>query len=153
MLEKVQEKIHEYVCKYRKESLPPIERRKIYGLNKAEKEEGSIKAEVFWPDYWPSESDSGVYALFHSDTLLYIGKASQQPLATRVSGYFKHSDDGTRGVPRQPHYWTKEPTHVVMWTVPKEMFFEASALEEYLIHELGDLPVDNVRGKRKSNQS
>ena len=32
--------------------------------------------------------------------------------------------------------------------VPKDLFFEASALEEFLIHELKGLAADNVTGKR-----
>jgi hypothetical protein len=31
--------------------------------------------------------------------------------------------------------WFKEPTHFVAWAIPDESFFEASALEEYLIYK------------------
>jgi hypothetical protein len=151
MLAKVQNKIDEYTEKFRSNHFEPIVRCPVYVLDSSSDQRlldsGDSDEYVKWPDYWPSGGASGIYAFFNGDELLYIGKASRQPLANRVGSYFKHAEGRKRGVLRKPGSWSKEPTHVVMWTVPKEMYFEAAALEEYLIYELRDFLPDNVIGK------
>ena len=151
ILNQIKGVIDEYVEKYRKSTLPPIMRCEIYRLDSESTEmlagESNPKKYVNWPDYWPSKGSPGIYCFFNKENLLYIGKASLQTLDNRVGSYFKYSEDKKRGVLKNIGSWTAEPTHIVMWTVPKEMFFEASALEEYLISKLkGHLP-DNVIGK------
>lgn len=43
--------------------------------------------------------------------------------------------------------WSLPPTHFVGWAVPRESFFEASALEEFLIDVMRDSLPDNKVGK------
>uniref|UniRef100_UPI001BE3D448 hypothetical protein n=2 Tax=Vibrio anguillarum TaxID=55601 RepID=UPI001BE3D448 len=78
----------------------------------------------------------------------YIGKASWQQLGYRLGSYFRYSIDRKSGIPKKNDVWSKPPTHLITWAVPDELFFEASALEEYLIFKLGSLLPDNVLGKR-----
>lgn len=96
---------------------------------------------------WPiiSTTHKGVYGIFSNDELLYIGKVTGKTrvICHRMNDHFiipaDFSYTGAKGV------WSKEPTHFVAWAVPDESFFEASALEEYLIYKLqGELP-DNSR--------
>ncbi|MDC5806563.1 hypothetical protein OPW36_05530 [Vibrio europaeus] len=79
--------------------------------------------------------------------MLYIGKASLQDLGYRLSSYFVYSGDRQSAVPKKGHTWSKQPTSVVTWAVPREYFFEATALEEYLIFNLKDHLPDNTVGK------
>ncbi|WP_158971283.1 hypothetical protein [Paraglaciecola sp. L3A3] len=98
-------------------------------------------------DCWPeiTTTRKGIYAIFSNDTLLYIGKVTGRTrvICHRLNDHFIVPSDfsygGAKGI------WSKEPTHFVAWGVPDASFFEASALEEFLIDRLkGELP-DNSR--------
>ena len=92
------------------------------------------------------DSSPGVYRMLDAESrVLYVGKASQQAIGYRLSSYFKKVD-GICSI-AQGHSWSSPPTHVVTWAVPDLMFFEASALEEYVIHQLKDELPDNTVGK------
>ncbi len=133
------QQIDEYQKKFRHPDLEPITCLGEYSIN------GAIRpAQNTWPDSYQTGEAKGIYAIFHFSELLYIGKASQQPLSWRMSGHWKYSEDKAYGVPKSPN-WSKQPTHIVFWSVPEGSQFEASALEEYLISKL-DLP-DNKAGK------
>jgi len=86
----------------------------------------------------------GVYAIFSGDELIYIGKSSSPNRAIwhRIVDHFQFNYNKPRKTK-----WSKEPTHFVGWAVPDESFFEASALEEYLIYKLKSELPDNVIGK------
>lgn len=92
----------------------------------------------------PLAARQGVYAIFSGEELLYIGKASSPKSAIwhRIYQHIEFDNDfnyvGTRN-----KSWSKKPTHFIGWAVPKESFFEASALEEFLIHALRDGLPDN----------
>ena len=145
-LETLRNKIEEYKLKYRKESLPPIEESQIYSLNRNITIKGASPI-LFWPDTWPHSDSRGIYAIFSHDTLLYIGKASQQPIGNRLGSYFKYGEEKYISVTAPGHVWSNPPTHVVTWAVPEDMFFEASAIEEFLIKELATELPDNTAGK------
>lgn len=130
--------------KYRHPDLPEINQSPIYSLKC--QLETKIKADLFWPDTWPNCEKRGVYAIFSEDELLYIGKASLQNLGSRLSCYFIYSKDRLSGIPKKEHIWSKTPTNIVTWAVPDGCFFEASALEEFLIFNLKHELPDNVLG-------
>jgi hypothetical protein len=60
-----------------------------------------------------------------------------------MNDYFIIRSDFTYGGSK--YTWTKEPTHFVAWGIPDESFFEASALEEFLIDRLQNELPDNTR--------
>jgi hypothetical protein len=145
-IETLRYKINEYKAKYRRESLPQIEEGKIYSLNKDITIKGASPT-LFWPDTWPLSNRRGIYAIFSHEQLLYLGKASQQPLGNRLGSYFHNGEEKHIAVTAPGHTWSNPPTHVITWAVPKDMPFEASALEEFLIKELATELPDNTAGK------
>lgn len=145
-LQQIQYLIDEYQRLYRNVNLQPFVRGEIYSLYNRDRS-SVVEAELYWPETWPLCDRYGIYAIFADELLLYIGKASLQPLGNRLGSYFRYSEDRQSGIPKKGHIWTRMPTHVVTWAVPTESFFEASALEEYLIFNLGELLVDNELGK------
>jgi hypothetical protein len=142
-LEDLQGKIEEYITKYRREDLPKIKQSGVYGLYPDIPFNGQIPSQR-WPELWPYTNQRGIYAIFNHEKLLYIGKASQQDIGYRLSSYFKYGEDKKC---HSIHKWSNPPTHIVVWAVPEGMFFEASALEEFLINELKDDLPDNTAGK------
>ena len=134
-----------FSSKYRRAELPQINRSEIYSLFTDESKVPNAK--LYWPDKWPNCSERGVYAIFSDSELLYIGKSSLQDLGSRLGSYFVYSSDRQSGVPKSGHTWSKPPTSIVTWAVPKEIFFEASALEEFLIFNLKNQLPDNRIGK------
>jgi hypothetical protein len=144
-LEDISNLIVRFSSEYRNPELPKIRRSEIYSLFTGKSKVPDAK--LYWPESWPNSSDRGVYAIFSGDELLYVGKASLQDLGYRIGSYFIYSPDRLSAVPRNGHTWSKPPTSIVTWAVPKYLFFEASALEEFLIFNLkGELP-DNTVGK------
>lgn len=143
-LKKLQDTINEYAKKYRKDGLENLEQGEVYSLNKAV-DIRSTTPSLYWPATWPLSHRRGIYAIFSHEELLYIGKASQQAIGHRLSSYFKQVE-GKCSI-AQGHSWSSPPTHVVTWAVSDLMFFEASALEEYVIHQLKDELPDNTVGK------
>lgn len=144
-LEDIDKLILRFSSEYRRADLPKIRRSEIYSLfaNKSKVPD----AKLFWPDTWPNCSERGVYAIFSDHELLYIGKASLQDLGYRVGSYFVYSQDRQSAVPKSGHTWSKPPTSIVTWAVPEDLFFEASALEEFLIFNLKNQLPDNTVGK------
>lgn len=89
----------------------------------------------------------GVYAIFSEENLLYIGKASSPNSAIwhRIYQHIKFDENYAYLGPSKKT-WTILPTHFIGWAVPKDSFFEASALEEYLIHSLSaELPYNRIK--------
>ena len=142
-VEDLKGKIEEYKGKYRKKGLPDIEESEVYGLCRDIPFNGKIPTNC-WPEKWPHTDRRGIYAIFSHERLLYVGKASQQDIGYRLSSYFQYGE-GRKCVP--VHKWSSPPTHVMVWAVPDDMFFEASALEEFIIHQLKDDLPDNTAGK------
>ena len=144
-LEDIDNLVLRFSHEYRRSELPPIRRSEIYSLFT-----DKIKvpnAKLYWPETWPNCSERGVYAIFSDNDVLYIGKASLQDLGYRIGSYFVYSSDRQSAVPKKGHTWSAPPTSIVTWVVPKELFFEASALEEFLIFNLKNLLPDNTVGK------
>ena len=145
-LEKLRSKVLFYSQNYRRDDVGKIEEGEIYGLSDGVNIRG-CSPRLYWPAVWPNADARGVYAIFSHEKLLYIGKASQQALGNRLSSYFQYGKTKSICITNPQHNWSSKPTHVVTWAVPKEMFFEASALEEYLINELKNELPDNTAGK------
>jgi hypothetical protein len=142
-LQCIKKLVSEFSSEYRNANLLPIKESPIYSLDSSIEVDG---AEIFWPETWPNNDDKGVYAIFSHDEVLYIGKASLQILGYRLGSYFAYSDDKKNAITKKHHYWSKPPTSVVTWAVPEKYFYEASALEEFLIFNLkAELP-DNRTG-------
>lgn len=146
-IEDIDKLVAKFSSEYRRAGLPAICKSGIYSLHSDRNK--VINATSYWPDTWPNCQERGVYAIMSGPAVLYIGKASQQDLGYRLSSYFVHSPDKQSGVPTKGHQWSQAPISVATWAVPREQFFEASALEEYLIYNLSDRLPDNTRGKRK----
>jgi excinuclease UvrABC nuclease subunit len=106
----------------------------------------TVEAEGGWSDKWPQSDEAGVYLVFGgSGRLLYIGKASMnQSIGNRLSFYFGSDRvDKTCTIVHEGR-WKERPMYIATVAVPREMRFEAPALEEYLIASLG--PCDNANG-------
>ena len=146
-LKDIDKLISQYCTKYRKTDLPTIVRSEIYSLSSDKSKVADAK--IYWPDTWPNCNERGIYAIFSSSELLYIGKASLQDLGYRLGSYFIYSEDRLSAIPKSGHIWSKQPTSIVTWRVPREIFFEASALEEFLIFNLKDHLPDNRIGVTK----
>jgi len=141
-IENIGAAIEGYENCYRHPNLKKIEKSEIYKLYPEEGEYG-------WPEGYPLGDKCGVYAICREEQILYIGKASQQPLSHRISSYFRYGEDRISCVTAQNHSWSLEPTVVVTWAVPEDSAFEASSLEEYLLTRfVTDLP-DNKLGYRR----
>ena len=84
-----------------------------------------------WKKTWPSNEKPGVYVLIDESLYVqYIGKASNN-IGARLNS---HKTSGLLNKDID-----KNPLHIrYIWTiaVPDESFFEASAIEEYLIRRL-----------------
>jgi len=136
--------VEEYSNKFRRCDVEALVEGSIYSLDESI-EVRSTSPTLYWPATWPLSHRRGIYAIFSHEELLYIGKASQQALGYRLSSYFKQVNGKCEVA--SGHAWTSQPTHVITWAVPENMFFEASALEEFLIdHFKYELP-DNTVGK------
>jgi len=143
-LKKLQDTINEYSEKYRRADVEKLEQGEVYSLDKTV-DIRSTAPSLYWPATWPLSHRRGIYAIFSHEALLYIGKASQQAIGYRLSSYFKKVEGECSIAPG--HSWSSQPTHVVTWAVPDLMFFEASALEEFVIDQLKDELPDNTVGK------
>lgn len=143
-LKELKKAVKIYSNKFRRDGVEALIEGDVYSLD-ASIEIRSTTPTLYWPATWPLSHRRGVYAIFSNEELLYIGKASQQALGYRLSSYFKQVDGKCEVA--SGHTWSSQPTHVVTWAVPENMFFEASALEEFLIdHFKYELP-DNTVGK------
>jgi hypothetical protein len=136
--------VEEYSDKFRRCDVEALIEGDIYSLDESI-EVSSISPTLYWPATWPLSHRRGIYAIFSHEELLYIGKASQQALGCRLSSYFKQIDGKCEVA--SGHTWSSQPTHIVTWAVPENMFFEASALEEFLIDYFNNELPDNTVGK------
>jgi hypothetical protein len=96
-----------------------------------------------WPEVWPNTASPGVYLIFDGGlNLLYVGKAQNQ-LGYRLSAHFQ----GGKTAPacRIVEQWSQRPAYVATVPFPESSWFEALALEGYLIEKLD--PPDNKIGK------
>lgn len=86
----------------------------------------------------PLAEKNGVYVILKENSIIYIGKSS-----SRNKGIWHRIYDHIYSSRRSS--WSHEATHYIAWAVPDDSFFEASALEEFLIFRLKDqLPVNKV---------
>jgi hypothetical protein len=132
----------EYVSRYRRADLPPLEVGMPLDLFPALPIPAGISPQLTWKNPWPFGDRAGVY-LIYSDSfeLLYIGKASMnRSLGYRLYDYF----GGGPTCILKSDSWKQAPRFVVNIAVPTEMPFEAPALEEFLIRKLN--PSTNVCG-------
>jgi hypothetical protein len=141
-LDDIRSLIDEYCSRYRKAGLPRIDPGDLYSLNPDED-----PTKPSWPDEWPFANRPGIYAIVSNGRVLYVGKASQQSIGRRLGSYFQYGPNRTCRL-KSKHVWTASPTHVAIWAVPEETFFEASALEEFLIGRLKARLPDNSVGAR-----
>lgn len=132
-LSKLVELVSEFETKYRGSGLAPFKYVEPYELG----------CKKFWPEVMTTHR--GVYGIFSGCDLIYIGKVTGKTrvLCHRMNDYFVIREDFTYGGAK--HHWSREPTHFVAWGVPDESFFEASALEEFLIDRLQHELPDNTR--------
>jgi hypothetical protein len=100
-----------------------------------------------WPDSWPNAGNRGVYLMLDAEeSVLYVGKASvNSSLGARLGAYFQYGDDRRCKFRFQDYWLPLIPTYVVTIAVPDDSPFEAPALEEFLIRELGP-PRNTVGG-------
>lgn len=89
----------------------------------------------------PLAAKKGVYIIFNKlDQIIYIGKSSAQKKAVwhRIYDHIYSS---------KKSYWYSDASYFCGWAVPDESFFEATALEEYLIFKLRESLPNNRIGK------
>jgi hypothetical protein len=144
VLEAIKCAVDEYRIKFRHPQLPDLELSALYALFPDEKE-FSHEAELHWPESYPNAARQGVYLIFGgSGRLLYIGKASMNSsMGGRLAHWF-HYDTSWRGCRVVHPGWSERPAYLATIAVPRDMGFEAPALEEYLIKRLN--PLDNAIG-------
>src|SRR4051812_19255536 len=84
------QQLHEYVAKYRRPELPPIEVSGPLDLFPEESCAPNLTPRLTWRDPWPHGDRPGVYLIYSADCqLLYIGKASMnRSLGHRLYDYF-----------------------------------------------------------------
>lgn len=138
-------KLKDYQEKYRRLGLPPLEVSGLYSLFPETEVTSPMEITMRWPDDWPNVDRQGVYVILGDDLdLLYVGKASMKStLGTRLNFYFSSTEDKRCRVNHDN--WKNSPRYVVTIAVPREMPFEAPAIEEFLIRELG--PPENAKGR------
>lgn len=122
--------IRTYSEKYRHPSLPEIRISKLYDLYPEKETIHKEEIDASWPKgIYPFCGNSGVYLFLDEKlTITYVGLAIG--FGSRLGQYFKKAKDGscivkdTRiGIPR----------FIAAIAVPDETWFEAAALEKYLI--------------------
>ncbi|CAG8999840.1 MAG: hypothetical protein CENE_01823 [Candidatus Celerinatantimonas neptuna] len=127
-LDKVKDLVREYQTKYRNPALKPFDYIERFNL---------VTKTPVCPEL---AAKKGVYVILQNDTVLYIGKSSAQKKAIwhRIVDHMYSS---------KPSSWAKDATHFIGWAVADDLFFEASALEEFLIFKLRDSLPNNCVGK------
>ena len=90
-------------------------------------------------DKWPCADDTGIYAIFSGERLLYIGQSSNT-IGARLGDYFKKGDDNTTKLDPK-HTWTSPPTRFATWKIELTTS-RLLELEEFLIRKLN--PCDNT---------
>ncbi len=94
----------------------------------------------------------GIYAFVIEQVVLYVGK-TDGPLGKRIGSYLKREPSGDYVYSKPlPNEQLMKPTQVALITFPEERYFEAVALEGFLIGEIGPpLNRNGVKGKKASN--
>lgn len=137
--------IERFSEKFRRIDLPPLVISGVYDLH-PHSTPSRAPSEFAWPSAWPNAGQAGVYAFFDDNAeLIYVGKSSMNSsLGARLGAYFRFGDGGRCELAGGD--WRRLPRLVVTVGVPDSMTWEAPALEEFLIQELG--PPLNVQGRR-----
>ena len=87
---------------------------------------------------WPNSGVPGVYVFLKDDSVLYIGKSDGglgYRLIAHISADATQRDDKAR-----------DATHLITIGIPEENYFEAAAIESFLIGRLN--PPRNKAGRR-----
>jgi hypothetical protein len=134
--------LSEYISRYRRSDLPPVEVSEPLDLYPSLPAPANFSPKVTWANPWPFGDRAGLYLIYNGSLeLLYIGKASMSRcLGNRLWEYF---GCGAACAPKAE--WLKPARFVITIAVPKEMPFEAPAIEEFLIRKLK--PKSNGTGK------
>ncbi len=137
----------EYEERFRRADLDRLEVSGLYALFPSTENVGMADAGNWRDNAWPNGERAGVYAIFDDDVqLLWIGKASMNSsLGGRLYKYFREDRHNLDCIIRHTG-WSPRPAYVMTVAVPRDMPFEAPALEKYLINRLQ--PRDNTIGVR-----
>jgi hypothetical protein len=135
--------LSQYISSYRRSDLPALTVGEPLDLYPSRPAPTRFSPKLTWKDPWPFDKNPGVYLLYGEDfELLYIGKTSMRRcLGERLYDHF--GGDGGACAPREE--WLKSVRFVINVAVPKELSFEAPAIEEFLIRKLQ--PKINGTGK------
>ena len=137
----MRDKLQRTLAQYASRRVPAFEV-KVYGLLAEQDDPSGFAMDARWPSEYPHGKRRGVYLMYsRSGRPLYVGKASQEPIGARLECYFRTDANGACIAIGN---WTEPPAYLLTVAVPDEFWFEASALEEYLIWILK--PCDNIRG-------
>lgn len=133
------EATNEYVTRYRRSDVPPLEALGPLDLFPSQPALGDITPPFTWENPWPFGDRAGVYFVYSASfDLLYVG--SSQRLGARLSYHFTAGHECVIW-----ETWSQPPRYIINVAVPVDMPFEAPALELYLIRTLQ--PPDNTHGK------
>ena len=138
------EAVAEYILRYRRDDVPPLQFGGPLDLFPTTQLPHSITPPFTWEHPWPSAQRAGVYLIYSGGLeLLYIGKASMnRNLGQRLHEYFGHDAVCLLG-----NHWLQPPRFVITIAMPEAMSFEAPALEEFLIEALN--PTHNTHGMNR----
>ena len=134
--------LSEYISRYRRADLPPVAIGDPLDLYPDRPAPNGFDRKLTWASPWPFADHPGVYLLYSEGfEILYIGKASMsRNLGKRLWERF-----GAGKTCRPKEEWLKPIRFVINIAVPKELAFEAPAIEEFLILKLR--PKFNGTGK------
>jgi len=140
VVEDVQRELDNYKKQYRRADFPDLKLSPLYAL--CPDEARSVPSD--WGKEWPNSNNAGLYFIFDRDyQLLYVGKASMDHcIGDRLSAHFPN--DKATETCRLARWNKEQPMYIATVGVPKDIRFEAAALEEYLIDKLKT--VYNLRG-------
>jgi len=137
MMKNINQALNAYETKYRRSGLPALTVSGLYDLFPSQPSQISAKWSWSRSNPWPHANRAGVYFIFgDTGNLLYVGKASRGSIGARLDEYFGYEKltKGCRII--EPQAWRERPRYVAALAVPEDMWFEAAALEEFLIREL-----------------
>ena len=140
-LEKLRRKVEEYSQTYRHPDLQVLNPLGPYALSPDDNFVTDPK--MRWDQQWPNCRMPGLRSLppRRNPSLRRQGVDHRQTVSELFRYEFPMTKDKRCRIVHAG--WTHTPTYVCTIGVPKKSRFEASALEEYLIHELK--PLDNIR--------
>jgi len=125
--------LSEYISRYRRSELPLLRVGEPLDLYPSRPASASFSPRLTWANPWPFADYPGVYLLYREDfELLYIGKSSMRRcLGKRL---YQHFGGGAACAPAEE--WLQPVRFVINVAVPRELPFEAPAIEEFLIRKL-----------------